>query len=153
MTIAFHGIKNCQISAENVQELKAQKENYVTSGTFESFDVFQTTQKSKPQPQDEVVGAAPKIGMARILFKRLTQEQIYGVNTSGELPENAKFKEDINGKPSLTWNIADFTAGTHKLPKGYELKNDILGFTHVVREGTKSWYLKENKTAEELVKK
>jgi hypothetical protein len=39
--------------------------------------------------------------------------------------------------------VADITAGTHTLPAGYEFKNDILGFTHLVREGTQAWYLKK----------
>ena len=47
------------------------------------------------------------------------------------------------GKPRLTWNLFDITAGTHQLPSGYELKKDILGFTCVVREGTQAWYLKK----------
>ena len=59
-----------------------------------------------------------------------------------EVPANAKFVESVNSNggllgPRLTWNKFNITAGTQKLPAGYELKNDILGFTHVVREGTK----------------
>ncbi len=139
MTIAFNGVEQYLQLTQNsqIQKRKVNENNI--------FRTFQTNIQYNPKPIDKVLGGTPKISMIRILFKRLNQEQIYGVNTSRNLPKNAKFKNDTLGNPTLTWNIFDFTAGTHKLPEGYELKNDILGFTHVVREGTKSWYLKENK--------
>ena len=104
------------------------------TNTKSENDVFelQTTQKTEP----------PKIKYIRLFFNRLRKDQINEINESGQLPKNAKFVD--NGRVRLTWNLINFTAGTHKLPKGYELKNDILGFTHVVREETKAWYLKEN---------
>lgn len=142
MTIAFHGMQNFGVQTKQTEEQQKPPVKYVV---FDTFDSFEKGKKPEQKPQDKVIGEAPKIGMARILFNRLTPEQINDVNSSGNLPKNAKFKDDIYGNPQLTWNIADFTPGTHKLPEGYELKNDILGFTHVVREGTKSWYLKENK--------
>ena len=84
----------------------------------------------------------PKIGFCRLLFSRLTKDQIAQVNETKELPNNAKIVErnrsGYHQGPRLTWNIFNVTPGTNKLPAGYELKNDILGFTHVVREGTKS---------------
>ena len=83
----------------------------------------------------------------RVLFHRLTKEQIQNINENRELPKNAKFVDsDISGEPKLTWNLLDWTKGTHTLPAGYELKQDILGFTHVVREDSKAWYLKKDKT-------
>jgi len=85
---------------------------------------------------------APQIGMMRILFQRLKKDQIEAVNESKELPHNAKIRNDALGRPYLSWNLLDVTEGTHKLPAGYELKNDILGFTHIVREGTKSIFMK-----------
>jgi len=142
MTIAFHGVND--YSAQ-LQQAKIGEKIPVKGVVFDTFDIYTPSKKPELKPRDMVLGVTPKISMARILFHRLTPEQINGVNTSGNLPKNAKFKDDALGNPKLSWNIADFTAGTHKLPKGYELKNDILGFTHVVREGTKCWYLKENK--------
>ena len=71
------------------------------------------------------------------------KKRIETINKNREMPKNAKFVEDPMYGPRLTWNIADITPGTHTLPAGYELKNDILGFTHVVREGTQAWYLKK----------
>ena len=139
MTIAFNGVDQYLQLTQNTQtSTRKPNENYI-------FGTFQTNNSFSPKPIDKVLGVTPKISMIRVLFKRLNQEQIYGVNTSRNLPKNAKFKNDTCGNPRLTWNLFDFTSGTHKLPEGYELKNDILGFTHVVREGTKSWYLKENK--------
>lgn len=86
----------------------------------------------------------PKISWGRVLFHRLTKEQIEEINTNKILPKNAKFENNIAGGVNLTWNLWDITEGTHKLPVGYELKQGILGFTHVVREDTKAWYLKKN---------
>ena len=144
MTIAFNGVEQYLQLTQNTQtSTRKPNENYI-------FGTFQTNNSFSPKPTDKVLGVTPKISMVRVLFKRLNQEQIYGVNTSRNLPKNAKFKNDTCGNPRLTWNLFDFTSGTHKLPEGYELKNDILGFTHVVREGTKSWYLKENKLQNEI---
>ena len=144
MTIAFNGVEQYLPKIQN-QPILIKKQN--ANNIFESF---QTNIQHYPKTIDEVLSVTPQISIPRVLFRRLTQEQIYDVNKSGNLPKNAKFKDDSLGKPKLTWNAFDFTAGTHKLPEGYELKNDILGFTHVVRKGTKSWYLKENKLPNEI---
>lgn len=103
-------------------------------------DVFQYSPITDKKVEPEIT-QAPKIGIGRILFHRLTKEQIKAINKSGELPKNAKFVE-FAGKIDITWNALDATEGTHKLPAGYEVKNDIFGFTHVVREGTKSLFIK-----------
>ena len=57
------------------------------STVFENFpvDTFEFCQPEKVQIYP------PKISMARVLFHRLKKEQIEAVNTSGELPKNAKF--------------------------------------------------------------
>lgn len=109
------------------------------SKTFEDFDKIDLSCTRKV---DTVICMPPKIGLGRLLLGRLTKEQIEGINLTHELPKNAKFKENAMGKIGITWNIADITEGTHKLPAGYEVKNDIFGFTHVVREGTKSIFIK-----------
>lgn len=97
---------------------------------------------SKPQENNQPIKQAPQIGTGRLLLGRLTKEQVDAINESGELPKNAKFKENMNGNIIITWNALDVTTGTHKLPVGYEVKNDIFGFTHVVREGTKNIFIK-----------
>ncbi len=139
MTIAFHA--NAGMPALN--EIKnAQQVNPNGWSDFRQFsepkDVFEFSKED--QLEEPVV---PEIGMARVLFNRLTPEQIETINENREMPKNAKFVEDPIYGPRMTWNLCDFTAGTHTLPAGYELKNDILGFTHVVREGTQAWYLKK----------
>jgi hypothetical protein len=97
-------------------------------------DSFENSQTQEPQ----------KINFFRIIFHRLTNEQIEKINNAGTLPEGAKFVEQVNesgyktGVPRLTWNAFNIVPGTQKIPAGYELKNDILGFTHITREGTKS---------------
>lgn len=139
MNIAFKPVSN--FGTQNLSSVKSTPAANVSfkSGVYDDFkfinDYFEAQNKVNSEP--------PKIGIFRVLFHRLTKEQIDAVNTGRELPKNAKVVEDPVTGPRMTWNLCDFTAGTHKLPAGYELKRDILGFTHLVREGTKAWYLKK----------
>ena len=120
MTISFNGVEQYIKQPQNTSTLiRKQNENNI-------FSPFQTNIQEVTKPTDKVLGVTPKISMVRVLFKRLNQEQIYGVNKTRNLPKNAKFKDNTLGNPCLTWNIFDFTSGTHKLPAGYELKNDQL---------------------------
>lgn len=148
MTIAFHSnnfdsklpeAKNFQSENLNLEDLLGKTkygwDDFRTIPPLPQADIF------KPQIEEK---KAPEISGVRVFFNRLTDEQIAQVNESKELPKNAKVVDDIRiGKPRLTWNLFDITPGTHKLPAGYELKKDILGFTHLVREGTQAWYLKK----------
>lgn len=105
-------------------------------------DVFQTSSNVAGQKNTD------KIGKLRILFNRLTDEQIANVNRTGELPKGAKFVDckDSHGRytgaQKISLNFFNITNGTQKLPAGYELRKDILGFTHIVREGTQGLFLK-----------
>ena len=109
---------------------------------------FQTAEMEADSFESSAV-KAPKIGFFRILFSRLTKDQIDAVNETKQLPSNAKIIERSFGNtgvkqaPRLTWNLLNVTPGTQQLPAGYELKNDILGFTHLVREGTKSIFYRD----------
>ena len=140
MSIAFKPVSNF-----GIQNLNSLNSTPAINKTFKGgiYDDFESNYDSF-EFQEQVKTEPPKIGIFRILFQRLTKEQIDAVNKGGELPKNAKFVEDPVTGPRMTWNLCDFTPGTHKLPVGYELKRDILGFTHLVREGTKAWYLKKD---------
>ena len=138
MTIAFNSHANLPIK-EMIGAYKQTPES-LNKKIFNPMEEDKFEVNKKPTIEET---EAPKIGFARILFNRLTPEQIETINKNREMPKNAKFVEDPMYGPRLTWNIADITPGTHTLPAGYELKNDILGFTHVVREGTQAWYLKK----------
>lgn len=105
------------------------------SDDLQKSDSFQSLNKNEQTME------APEIKTSRILIGRLKKEDIDAINESGKLPKNAKFKE-MNGKITIAWNAFDITTGTHTLPAGYEVKNDIFGFTHVVREGTKNLFIK-----------
>ena len=142
MTIAFYG--NMPVGETAPQGLYQVKPTKEQQNIFQNFkeisavlnsDVFEKPNKKEME--------APKISLPRVLFCRLKQDQVNQVNESRKLPKNAKLKENGMGGMYLTFNICDFTKGTHTLPAGYELKNDILGFTHIVREGTQAWYLKK----------
>lgn len=94
-------------------------------------------------PDVVCVEQAPKIGMWRIAFSRLTDEQIAQVNKTGKLPKNAKFIPDGRGGYMLVNNFFDVTHGTKQIPEGFELKNNVLGFTCIVPKGTEGIFLKE----------
>lgn len=142
MTIAFYGnVPVNEVTPQGLPQIKLTKEqqsifeNIKEISSVLNSDAFEKTNKKEAE--------APKISLPRILFCRLKQDQVNAVNESRKLPKNAKLKENGLGGMYLTFNICDFTQGTHTLPAGYELKNDILGFTHIVREGTQAWYLKK----------
>ena len=151
MTIAFHS-NNFNEKLQERKDLSYIKDNApcVLPKPQSGWDDFRNFSFPNPVPQIDFFTPqaeekkAPEISGIRVFFNRYTDEQIAQVNEAGQLPKNAKVVDDVNfGKPRLTWNLWDITPGTHKLPAGYELKKDILGFTHLVREGTQAWYLKK----------
>lgn len=85
-----------------------------------------------------------KIGLLRVLFNRYTKEQIDEINKTGKFPKNVKVVDNpATGKPRLSVNFFDISLGTHKMPAGYELRQDLLGFTRLVREDSKAWFLRK----------
>lgn len=86
----------------------------------------------------------PKIGVLRLCFNRLTDEQIKAVNETGRLPEKAKFAK-IENTFILQNNFFNITRGTRTLPAGYELKKGFLGFTAIVPKDTQGIFLKDVK--------
>lgn len=137
MVIAFHGSANLPIkNLSNVGEVPAKAS--FKSNLFEGIQIENDSFK-KAEAKDN---NPPKLGFFRIAIGRLTKEQIEAINKTKSLPENAKFVESSTGKINIQNNIANVITGTQKLPVGYEVKNDILGFTHVVREGSKNIFMK-----------
>ena len=140
MSIALNGNHNFAIK-QQYQSTPARfgSNEVVVFKLFDDFDKFEPTTVAIKQNEPT------KINIARILFHRLTPEQIKTINETRQLPKNAKIVDaEVTGEPKLTWNAFDIIKGTHTLPAGYELKQDILGFTHVVREDSKAWYLKKD---------
>lgn len=139
MTIAFHGVGS-SIPQVQVNDHTGSNVSFGQNifDDLTSSDIVVLTTVPEQKPEQTAKPAAPSISFPRILFNRFTKEQVKEVNESKMLPKNAKFVG--NG---ITVNFIDFTAGTHILPKGYEVKNDRFGFTHVVREGTQSWLFKK----------
>lgn len=87
----------------------------------------------------------PKIGRLRLLFSRLTNEQINAVNESRKLPNNAKFSKTVYGGYKIHNNFFGIRAGTKTLPEGYELKKGLLGFTVVVPKDTEGLLIRDAK--------
>lgn len=124
--IAFSGTKNI----ENVK--RPEKKFVIDAVIADNAEITQT--KTEPK----------KIGLLRVLFNRYTKEQIKEINETGEFPKNVKVVDNpATGKPQLSINFFDVTLGTHKMPAGYELRQDLLGFTHLVREDSKAWFLRK----------
>ena len=100
-------------------------------------DILDIKKEQKPTNQ------APEIGFLRTFFNRLSDEQIKQVNLSGNLPSGAKFIRTEKGKYKIKPNYLGITTGTRKLPSGYELKKNLLGFTIVVPEETSGLFIKD----------
>lgn len=131
---------NLSVNSANIQGIAPQAQvKEETPNLKIPNDSFESSSPKKPE----------KIGFFRLLFNRLTDEQIKAINETKTLPDGAKFMETLDaygfptGHPHLTWNAFGITPGTQTIPAGYELKNDILGFTHVVREGTQGLIYKK----------
>lgn len=105
-----------------------------------------TTQIPESQPDSAEFSTkvdVPKISKTRLMFNRLTDEQISAVNKTGRLPEGAKFVANGFGGYTVCNNFFNFRAGTQQMPAGFELGKDIFGFTVVKAIGTKGAFIKE----------
>ncbi len=142
MTIVFFGsAPSVDVKSQGLHQVQS---NQIEKNINESINLMNDILKSDVyENSDKKETEALKIGLPRILFQRLKQEQVDAVNESRKLPKNAKLRDNALGGMYLSFNICDFYPGTHTLHAGYEVKNDILGFTHVVREGTQAWFLKK----------
>jgi len=74
----------------------------------------------------------PEISFPRLLFSVISDEQVKKVNESGHLPNNAKFVMSPKGGYVIRPNFFGLTTGTRKMPEGFEVKKNILGFSVVL---------------------
>ncbi len=111
-------------------------------------ETLKTVKSNEPQKDTVTISGkenAPEIAMMRVLCHYLTDEQIRQVNETGYLPANAKFIPNNAEQPTgynITYNIFNVSEGTRKLPQGYELQRDVLGFTRVVPQETQGLFLR-----------
>ena len=82
----------------------------------------------------------PEISWIRAVTGILTYDQVDAINESRRLPDNVKFMMNGSGGYSISYNYFNIRPGTQTLPKGFEVKKDILGFVHVVPTGTTGWF-------------
>ncbi len=136
MTVAFYGINNCNGNSYTVDEINKTSK----TDLFNDFNNIVSADTYSFEKEEDKISDI-KIGYGRLFFNRLKKEDIEIINKTKMLPKNAKFVQSSSNY-KITWNLWDVTEGTHKLPAGYEVKNDILGFTHVLPEGTKSIFIK-----------
>jgi len=87
-----------------------------------------------------------RIGVVRLFFKYLNDEQVNAINRSGKLPENAKFipKSDGTGY-RIHNNFFGVRSGTRIIPAGYEVRRNWLGFAIVVPKGTEGLFIRSVK--------
>lgn len=84
----------------------------------------------------------PKIGFFRIIFSRLTDEQIASINETKMLPKNAKFMGNC-GFYGIHNNFFNILSGTRRLPEGYEVRKNFLGFTKIVLKDSEGLLLRK----------
>lgn len=116
-----------------------------TEGTNDWPTAYNAFQNPGFNPQSQYLAPEPpKIGFFRLVFNRLTKEQIDAVNKAGKLPGNAKFYPGkINGRYSIGNKILGIKQGTRTLPAGCELRKSWLGFTKIVNKDTEGWFLRK----------
>ena len=101
------------------------------------------------QKPDELVLSSkemdpPEISALRIMFGRLTDDQVAQINKSGKLPKNAKFiQSNMTGFYGIFNNFFNISPGTQQLPEGYEIKKNLLGFAIVVPKGTEGAFIRK----------
>ena len=78
-----------------------------------------------------------KVGFLEAQTCILTEEQVEMINKTGRMPEGMLIAKDMSGKFYVTGDLLNVTSGTRTLPKGYEVKRNMLGFAIVVPVGTK----------------
>lgn len=91
----------------------------------------------------------PEISTAKLIIKRLTDEQIDQVNKARKLPQNAKFVRDGYGGYYIAANFMDLQIGTRKLPEGFEVRKDALGFTCVLPKDAEGLFIKKKSGTED----
>ncbi len=106
------------------------------------MDMNMDTTSFNGSPINKLSAEVPQISWLRTVFSRLTKEQINAINETGQLPKNVKFVKDPVGNYSITYNYAGITEGTRTLPAGYEVRQDVLGFTRVVPKDTEGLFIR-----------
>ena len=94
------------------------------------------------EAENEMMTEPNSISIARLAFQYLNDAQIEEVNRTGMLPENAKFVRTSDGRYIICNNFFGIRAGTRKIPEGYEVKRDFLGFAVVVPKETKGLFIR-----------
>lgn len=84
-----------------------------------------------------------KITKWQLLSNRLNDKQIKLINEKGELPPNAKFVPKLFGGYKIVNNWFNIRTGTCILPFGYEVKQNIFGYTVVVPIGASGLFIKK----------
>lgn len=96
-------------------------------------DVFKVTKKGKK-----------KVNPLRIWFNRLKPEQIEEINRTRKTPDNIKIRPDLgNTGYHIYHNIFNLKNGTKTLPEGYELRQNLLGFTRLVLKDSEGFWLRK----------
>jgi hypothetical protein len=121
-----------------LEERRAQTRLYV-EGPEKDVTTF-STDSNEP-------ATLPKINPFRAIFSRIPQEVTDEINRTGKMPENMMIGLNPYGQYYIKWanpiTHGNVSGGTQTLPQHLELRDDVLGFTHVVPKDYKHWLLDE----------
>ncbi|MBQ9245880.1 hypothetical protein IJ182_06410 [bacterium] len=121
------------ISAQSANNPPVKKNDEIPKKPELNTDVFKTNKKGEP-----------KVGVLRIWFHRLKQDQIDAINESGKLPKNIKIRpKEVGTGYYMYHNIFNMFNGTKTMPEGWELRRNILGFTRLVPKDTEGFWLRK----------
>ena len=120
-----------------VFESKTDTENYVDKVNDAGMDIFVST--INYDEENDVI--CEEITWYQAKCKRLTDEQITAINQTRKLPKGAKIIKTWNGEYQIIKDPFNIHNGTQKLPEGYEIRKDLLGFTHIMLQDTEGPFI------------
>lgn len=135
----INALSNVHLSSvnfkHNIEEEAQIKESRAIDKELSADEAKFSTKTEKPAP--------PEISTIRLMFSRLTDEQIAQINDSGKLHENAKFVMNGYGGYTICNNFFNLRVGTRELPQGFEVKKNVMGFATVLPKGAEGAFIKK----------
>lgn len=122
-----------------VFESKEEAEEYVDDVNEVGMDIF-VSSVGYGNTEEPII--CEEITWYQATCNRLTDKQIEAINQKGELPPGAKFIKTIDGRFVIVKDPINARQGSRKLPVGYEVRKDLLGFTHVLPVDTEGPFIK-----------
>ena len=113
--------------------IETQKEQTKVTNSGSKIDTVEIKNNEEP----------PEISNTRLIFGTLKDEQINQINKSKKLPHNGKFVPNGYGGYRIAANFINLTIGTRKLPEGFEVRKDVMGFACVLPIDSSGLFIKK----------